>query len=47
MIVPREAVGDRSELLHEVHLFNIDIRMGDVMSVADVAAAIESCRSSA
>ena len=41
VIVPREAVGDRSELLQEVTLFNIDIRMGDVMPVADVVAEIE------
>ena len=41
VIVPREAVGDRCELLHEVHLFNIDIRMGDVMPIAEVVAAIE------
>ena len=47
VIVPSEAVGDRSELLHEVHLFNIDIRMGDVMPVADVVAAIKSCSSAA
>ena len=42
VIVPREAVGDRSELLHEVTLFNIDIRMGDVMPVAEVVAKIRS-----
>ena len=31
LIVPAEAVGDRSELMHEVTLFDIDIAMGDVM----------------
>ena len=40
VIVPREAVGDRSELLHEVALFDIDSRMGDVMSVTDVITEI-------
>ena len=40
VIVPLEAVGDRSELLHEVALFDIDSRMGDVMSVAEVITKI-------
>jgi len=41
VIVPREAVGDRSELLHEVNLMDIDIDLGDVMDVADVVAALD------
>ena len=45
VIVPREAVGDGSELLHEVTLFNIDIRMGDVMPVAEVIAELEKTTS--
>jgi nicotinamidase-related amidase len=35
-IVPREAVGDRSRSAHEANLFDIDARMGDVVSVEDV-----------
>jgi nicotinamidase-related amidase len=38
VIVPREAVGDRSELMHEVNLFDIDISMGDVVATAEVVA---------
>lgn len=41
VIVPRQAVGDRCELLHEVNLMDIDIDLGDVMDVADVVAALE------
>lgn len=36
VIVPREAVGDRSELLHEVNLFDIDVGIGDVLDTAEV-----------
>jgi maleamate amidohydrolase len=36
VIVPREAVGDRSELLHEVFLFDIDLALADVMPVGQV-----------
>lgn len=42
LIVPVEAVGDRSELMHEVTLFDIDIAMGDVMPTAEVVAWLES-----
>ena len=42
LIVPAEAVGDRSELMHEVTLFDIDIAMGDVMPAAEVVAWLES-----
>jgi nicotinamidase-related amidase len=38
VIVPREAVGDRCELFHEVALLDIDAGMGDVMPVDDVIA---------
>ena len=40
-VIRDSQIGDRCELLHEVHLFNIDIRMGDVMPIAEVVAAIE------
>jgi maleamate amidohydrolase len=36
VIVPREAVGERCELLHEVNLLDIDIDLGDVVPVDDV-----------
>ena len=42
LIVPAEAVGDRSELMHEVALFDIDVAMGDVMPTAEVVAWLES-----
>jgi nicotinamidase-related amidase len=36
VVVPREAVGDRSRSAHEAALFDIDARFGDVMPVAEV-----------
>jgi maleamate amidohydrolase len=36
VIVPREAVGERCELLHEVALFDIDLGIGDVVPVEEV-----------
>ena len=36
VIVPREAVGERCEMLHLVNLFDIDVDLGDVMPVEDV-----------
>lgn len=42
VIVPRQAVGDRSELLHEVNLFDIDIDLGDVMDVAEVVSHLKA-----
>lgn len=38
VIVPREAVGERCELMHEVFLHDIDIDLGDVVPLADVTA---------
>ncbi len=38
VIVPREAVGERCELFHEVNLLDIDIDLGDVMPADDVIA---------
>ncbi|MCC6791223.1 MAG: isochorismatase family protein [Thermomicrobiales bacterium] len=38
VIVPAEAVGDRSWSAHEGALFDIDARFGDVVSVEDVLA---------
>jgi maleamate amidohydrolase len=42
VIVPREAVGERCELLHEVNLLDIDLDLGDVMPVDEVIGALES-----
>ncbi len=36
VIVPREAVGDRSPSAHEANLFDIDARLGDVLPVEQV-----------
>jgi nicotinamidase-related amidase len=41
VIVPREAVGERCELFHEVNLLDIDIDLGDVLGVEEVAAYLE------
>jgi len=41
VIVPREAVGDRCELMHEVNLLDIDLDLADVMPVAEVVAWLE------
>jgi maleamate amidohydrolase len=38
VILPREAVGDRCEIMHLVYLLDIDIDIGDVMPSADVIA---------
>ena len=42
LIVPAEAVGDRSELMHEVNLFDINNSMGDVLPVGEVVRYLES-----
>jgi len=42
VIVPREAVGERCELFHEVSLLDIDLDLGDVMPVDDVIAALDN-----
>jgi nicotinamidase-related amidase len=47
VIVPREAVGERCELLHEVNLLDIDLDLGDVMPVDDVIAALGKVQSAA
>ena len=36
IIVARQAVGDRCELFHEVNLMDIDLELGDVLSVDNV-----------
>jgi maleamate amidohydrolase len=42
VIVPREAVGERCELFHEVNLLDVDMELGDVMPCGDVVAWLES-----
>ena len=42
VIVPREAVGERCELFHEVNMLDIDIDLGDVMPLAEVLAHVEA-----
>ena len=37
VIVPRQAVGERCELFHEVSLLDIDMDLGDVMPAEEVA----------
>ena len=41
VIVPREAVGERCELMHEVFLLDIDIDLADVTPAADVVRYLE------
>jgi nicotinamidase-related amidase len=41
VIVPKEAVGERCELMHEVNLLDIDIDLGDVMPVEEVIARLK------
>lgn len=42
VIVPREAVGDRSHTAHEAALLDIDARMGDLVALDDVLAHVEA-----
>ncbi|MEX0727116.1 MAG: isochorismatase family protein [Planctomycetaceae bacterium] len=44
VIVPKEAVGERCEIMHEVNLLDIDIDLGDVMPVDAVVAELEKRR---
>ena len=38
VVVPREAVGERCELMHEVNLLDIEIDLGDVRPLDEVVA---------
>lgn len=42
VIVPREAVGDRCEIMHEVNLLDIEIDVGDVVPVDEVIDYLRS-----
>ena len=41
VIVPREAVGERCEVMHLVNLLDIDIDLADVMPVDEVTAWLQ------
>lgn len=41
VIVPRECVGDRAEVVHEANLFDIDGKYGDVVGQAAVLAYLQ------
>src|SRR5215831_17491372 len=45
VIVPREAVGERCELMHQVFLLDIDLDLGDVMEVDQVVGQLQKLRS--
>jgi nicotinamidase-related amidase len=44
VIVPREAVGERCEIMHEVNLLDIDVDLGDVCGLEEVLSYFEECR---
>jgi maleamate amidohydrolase len=44
VIVPREAVGERCELMHEVFLFDINLDTADVTPTDDVIEALRATR---
>lgn len=41
-VVPREAVGDRNAAAHEANLYDVDAKYGDVVSVEECLAYLES-----
>jgi maleamate amidohydrolase len=44
VIVPREAVGERCEIMHEVNLLDIDLDLGDVLPLDSVLAYLTQFR---
>ncbi len=42
VIVPREAVGERCEMLHEVNLLDIDLDLGDVVPLRSVLRYLQA-----
>jgi len=42
VIVPKEAIGERCEIMHEVNLLDIDIDLGDVTPVEEVVGKLAS-----
>jgi len=47
VVVPREAVGERCEIMHEVNLLDIDLDLGDVLPLDNVLAYLDTFRHSA
>ena len=47
MVVPREAVGERCQIMHMVNLLDIDIDLGDVMPTQDVVSHLDSLAATA
>ena len=46
VIVPREAVGERCEIMHEVNLLDIDIDLADVMPLSKVISYLGNVKRS-
>jgi len=44
VIVPREAVGERCELFHEVNLLDIELDLGDVLPLEEVVGYLSGVR---
>jgi len=44
VIVPREAVGERCEIMHEVNLLDIDLDLADVVPAENVLAYLDAYR---
>jgi maleamate amidohydrolase len=45
VIVPREAVGERCELMHEVNLLDIELDLADVLPVEEVLSSLRALSS--
>ena len=41
VIVPREAVGERCEIMHEVNLLDIDLDLADVLPLESVLSYLD------
>jgi nicotinamidase-related amidase len=41
VVVPREAVGERCDIMHEVNLLDIDLDLGDVLPLNNVLAYLD------
>ena len=44
VIVPREAVGERCEIFHEVYLLDIELDLGDVVPLDQVTCYLAGVR---
>jgi nicotinamidase-related amidase len=43
VVVPRQAVGERCELMHHVFLLDIDVDLGDVIDAEEVVEYLGRC----